>query len=473
MCVSAFLGSQLRPKAPIRRPRGLPACPGRNASGQPAVTTPSCGPTPGGLDLAAQIGAPSRDREGAGLVGHAGLGGPALQGVAGVGGLLAVHQAQTGGGAAGGGLDAGDYLYFHDTSGNVGQLVAWATGYGEAQADEWHVDRLVARYEYDPYGRIVGPDTNSDGEFDEQEDPGPYAAANPFRWSTKRFDPETGVSDFGMRYYSATLGRWINRDPIGDLGGANVYAYVGNNPTNRTDYLGMMLAECRPGEPCHDEGSSSGPPPQEENDRKPCPKKPDLYQHAQPDKANPLGPDEDCLKSLAAAMSDPVNQQLLASLPAGCRPNPRCGGKSEPPCDMPGPIGGYNSSTGQIVMCTGFNASQLTHELIHAKQNCGKPGRPGGPAGPPAPMTAPEVACQEVQATACSGEYGKPNWRDAEGFVTPVGQRCVNSLVGACTQDPSICGGRTGGALVSYAEGQCQGAINNPACRSCGGIPQR
>ncbi|MEW6199427.1 MAG: hypothetical protein AB1601_12290, partial [Planctomycetota bacterium] len=49
-----------------------------------------------------------------------------LDGLAGVGGLLAVHQAQTGGGAGGGGLDAGDYLYFHDTSGNVGQLVAWA-----------------------------------------------------------------------------------------------------------------------------------------------------------------------------------------------------------------------------------------------------------------------------------------------------------------------------------------------------------
>ncbi|MEW6198476.1 MAG: RHS repeat-associated core domain-containing protein [Planctomycetota bacterium] len=141
-------------------------------------------------------------------------------------------------------------------------------------------DRLVARYECDPYGRIVGPDTNAAGKFDAQDDPGFYAAANPFRWSTKRFDPETGspqrispqaeLSDFGRRYYSATLGRWLNRDPIGDfatanlvrhsesrrrrtfsgLGGANVYAYVGNNPTNRTDYLGLASAKCRPGEPC-------------------------------------------------------------------------------------------------------------------------------------------------------------------------------------------------------------------------------
>jgi RHS repeat-associated protein len=76
---------------------------------------------------------------------------------------------------------------------------------------------LVARYEYDPYGRIMNQ-------------AGFYAGANPFRWSTKRFDPETGLSDFGMRYYSATLGRWLNRDPIGDLGGANVYAYVAGNP---------------------------------------------------------------------------------------------------------------------------------------------------------------------------------------------------------------------------------------------------
>ncbi|MEW6198852.1 MAG: RHS repeat-associated core domain-containing protein [Planctomycetota bacterium] len=238
-------------------------------------------------------------------------GDPALDGLAGVGGLLAVHQAETGGGAGGGGLDAGDYLYFHDTSGNVGQLVAWATGYGGAQADEWHVDRLVARYEYDPYGRIVGPDTNADGKFDAQDDPGFYAAANPFRWSTKRFDPETGspqrispqagLSDFGMRYYSATLGRWLNRDPIGDfatanlvrhsesrrrrtfsgLGGANVYAYVGNNPTNFTDYLGLASASCRPGEPCHSGLSSGGggggdpwspePTTVEEGDRRPCP----------------------------------------------------------------------------------------------------------------------------------------------------------------------------------------------------------
>ncbi len=103
---------------------------------------------------------------------------------------------------------------------------------------------------------------------------GLYAAANPFRGSTKRFDPETGLSDFGMRYYSVTLGRWINRDPICELGGANVYAYVANNPINRVDYLGMMWLLCPPGQPCGQEdtpcpkdadGKSSSPPRENEN----------------------------------------------------------------------------------------------------------------------------------------------------------------------------------------------------------------
>jgi RHS repeat-associated protein len=59
------------------------------------------------------------------------------------------------------------------------------------------------------------------------------------------FDPETGLSDFGMRYYGAPMGRWISRDPLGDFGGANVYAYVANNPTTRTAYLGMRWTPAR------------------------------------------------------------------------------------------------------------------------------------------------------------------------------------------------------------------------------------
>ncbi|MEW6197831.1 MAG: hypothetical protein AB1601_04090 [Planctomycetota bacterium] len=54
---------------------------------------------------------------------------------------------------SGGNLHA---LYMHDAGGNVGQLVAWTTNFDQASGNAWHACRLVARYEYDPYGRIVG-----------------------------------------------------------------------------------------------------------------------------------------------------------------------------------------------------------------------------------------------------------------------------------------------------------------------------
>ncbi len=47
---------------------------------------------------------------------------------------------------------------------------------------------------------------------------------------------------YGLRYYSPELGRWVNRDPVGERGGANVYAMVGNDPLNLLDYLGLYPA---------------------------------------------------------------------------------------------------------------------------------------------------------------------------------------------------------------------------------------
>ena len=43
----------------------------------------------------------------------------------------------------------------------------------------------------------------------------------------------------GQRFYSPNLGRFINRDPIEEQGGINLYAFVANNPINRWDYLGL------------------------------------------------------------------------------------------------------------------------------------------------------------------------------------------------------------------------------------------
>ncbi len=85
---------------------------------------------------------------------------------------------------------------------------------------------IAATYEYDPFGNIIRVS-------------GSYAGENPFRFSTKYTDTETGLVYFGHRYYSPGMGRFINRDPLGEAGGRNLYGFVGNNPLNRWDYLGL------------------------------------------------------------------------------------------------------------------------------------------------------------------------------------------------------------------------------------------
>jgi len=165
-----------------------------------------------------------------------------LESAGGIGGLLAVYD--TNGTTSGQNPTEDDktYVYLYDANGNVGQLVDWTDipdwgTKGLNSAQDWHADRLVARYEYDPYGNVVGPDTDSDGDW--TDDAGPYATVNAFRFSTKQWDDETGLGYWGYRYYSPTLGRWMSRDPIAEQGGLNLYAYVGNSPTSRVDPLGQ------------------------------------------------------------------------------------------------------------------------------------------------------------------------------------------------------------------------------------------
>ena len=87
---------------------------------------------------------------------------------------------------------------------------------------------IAASYEYSPYGELLRCQ-------------GSYAASNPFRWSTKWTDEETNLVYYGHRYYSSRLGRFINRDPISESGGLNIYGFCGNNPVNKWDLLGMAF----------------------------------------------------------------------------------------------------------------------------------------------------------------------------------------------------------------------------------------
>src|SRR6266536_2916317 len=85
-------------------------------------------------------------------------------------------------------------------------------------------DTVVARYDYDPWGRSTTvinttlPDFNFTGLY---------------RHSASNLDLAV------YRAYDPDLGRWISRDPIGETGGFNLYGYVGNSPDNFVDPFGL------------------------------------------------------------------------------------------------------------------------------------------------------------------------------------------------------------------------------------------
>ncbi len=68
-----------------------------------------------------------------------------------------------------------------------------------------------------------------------------YAAASSASESEKLRLAGSGTAISGLRYYSPTLGRLINKDPIEESGGLNLYAFVRNDAINGWDYLGMSV----------------------------------------------------------------------------------------------------------------------------------------------------------------------------------------------------------------------------------------
>jgi RHS repeat-associated protein len=141
-----------------------------------------------------------------------------IHGAGGIGGLLAAVETQ----GTTSETDDQRYWFFYDANGNVGQVLD-ATDTGNIT--------IAARYEYDPYGNRI--------PIPQPPGPGSYASVNPFRFSTRWFDDETGLGCWPKRYYSPRLGRWISRDPIGEQGGLNLSEFVRNSATNRADPTGL------------------------------------------------------------------------------------------------------------------------------------------------------------------------------------------------------------------------------------------
>jgi RHS repeat-associated protein len=112
----------------------------------------------------------------------------------GVGGLLAICTQET--------HPPATLLPTYDGSGNVLGLFNAANG------------ARSATYEYGPFGES----TRRSG----------LASVNPFQFSTKYLDLESGLVYYGYRYLDVSAGRWLNRDPLEENGGENLFAFVKN-----------------------------------------------------------------------------------------------------------------------------------------------------------------------------------------------------------------------------------------------------
>jgi RHS repeat-associated protein len=95
---------------------------------------------------------------------------------------------------------------------------------------------MTYTFEYDAFGRELSADLTQAGSTTTF----PASVAPPIRFSTKYSDIESGWVYYGYRYYSPEMGRWVNRDPIGERGGLNLYVMVGNDAVGEYDLLGML-----------------------------------------------------------------------------------------------------------------------------------------------------------------------------------------------------------------------------------------
>jgi len=134
--------------------------------------------------------------------------GGSLEGAGGIGGLLS-RTAQSY-------VDApmADHAYYHcDGNGNITCLI------NGSQA-------AVAKYLYDAFGNVLSAS-------------GVLANANRYQFSSKEKDLNSGLVYYLYRFYDPNLERWLNRDPILEIGGENLYGFVINNPISLKDPQGL------------------------------------------------------------------------------------------------------------------------------------------------------------------------------------------------------------------------------------------
>jgi len=99
---------------------------------------------------------------------------------------------------------------------------------------------VVEAYDCDAYGNtliFIAP--GADGQWFTDDDTQSSYGVNEIIYCGYRFDPESELYYARNRSYNSVLGRWLQRDPVGYAGGANLYEYVGGNSARREDPTGL------------------------------------------------------------------------------------------------------------------------------------------------------------------------------------------------------------------------------------------
>ena len=117
-------------------------------------------------------------------------------------------------------IKGGNYYYYH------------YDGLGSARGITDSSGRIVETYTYDVYGKpTIYNATHT--EITESQ------IGNTYYFTGREFDFSLGLYYYRNRYYNPELGRFMSPDPLGPVDGPNLYTYVGNNPVNYIDPLGL------------------------------------------------------------------------------------------------------------------------------------------------------------------------------------------------------------------------------------------
>jgi RHS repeat-associated protein len=140
-----------------------------------------------------------------------------------------------------------DYQYaasavLREWGGNGARSYVHGRGVDEPLAVEVGASRSY--YHADALGTIVAV-TDEAGtivvarDYDAWGNPRTSTAASGFAFTGREWDPEIQLHYYRSRYYDAAAGRFISEDSIGLRGGKNLFAYVGNRPSQARDPFGM------------------------------------------------------------------------------------------------------------------------------------------------------------------------------------------------------------------------------------------